>query len=521
MRSLMNCASIAAVVLCVISLSSPALAVIPYTVDINLVGTSNSHYATFQSHNQQVVSNENGIFVAYVSFIDRGEINNVWRLAQSTDGGATFTTVYQETISSRVPSIEVGENGDLYLAAAEMFNSNGTNAEKHHFYKFEASNGYSAPTIHTETTNAKSWAKHSMTYDPIRQQVYIGNQTGKFLTVDTTNGNWVGNVQLLNWPNESAPEHSYPQYPVLKMDDAGAVHYGWTTVSATGGIYRNSMHMQSPDGGATWETIAGVAIDTSSPIVPDETGPATEVNLVDERGSNTWLANMLPKDGKVHMFYNATALGRMHYVRYDQGSGAKDIDTGSTWQGSSIYLSDYNGFFATDRRYPNTPLYAVARDSAGYIAALVSDDNGATWDDYARSSTTYWGSYAIGGFNNLDPNGNIVGYFTDSSGGYNVRFLSIPTTAVTPHDGDADNDGDVDIFDYMAMTAAYGQAGTSQWRWVEGDFDEDGDVDIFDYMAMTAEYGWTEGGGGSIPEPASLAILAIGGLCASVRRRKR
>ena len=79
----------------------------------------------------------------------------------------------------------------------------------------------------------------------------------------------------------------------------------------------------------------------------------------------------------------------------------------------------------------------------------------------------------------------------------------------------------MDIFDYMAMTAAYGQAGTSQWRWVEGDFDEDGDIDIFDYMKLVAEFGWTDGGAAAIPEPASLSILIAGvSVLLAGRRRK-
>ncbi len=51
-----------------------------------------------------------------------------------------------------------------------------------------------------------------------------------------------------------------------------------------------------------------------------------------------------------------------------------------------------------------------------------------------------------------------------------------------------------------------------------GDVDSDGDVDIFDFMDIQANWGWSDGGG--VPEPATMSLLALGGL-ALIRRRKR
>lgn len=47
-------------------------------------------YGTFQSHNQKVVSNRNGIFVTYVRSANKEYTAQEWRLARSTDGGKTF-----------------------------------------------------------------------------------------------------------------------------------------------------------------------------------------------------------------------------------------------------------------------------------------------------------------------------------------------------------------------------------------------------------------------------------------------
>ena len=49
-------------------------------------------YATYWSSNQRVVSNQYGIFVAYVkdTFIANGVRRQTWRIKRSTDGGQTF-----------------------------------------------------------------------------------------------------------------------------------------------------------------------------------------------------------------------------------------------------------------------------------------------------------------------------------------------------------------------------------------------------------------------------------------------
>ncbi len=97
--------------------------------------------------------------------------------------------------------------------------------------------------------------------------------------------------------------------------------------------------------------------------------------------------------------------------------------------------------------------------------------------------------------------------------------------------GDANLDGQVDINDLASLATSWQIAGA----WINGDFDYSGIVDINDLASLATN--WQAGvgaplgqtfeqalasvglGGVSVPEPVSLGVFAIGGLCARRRRR--
>lgn len=84
-----------------------------------------------------------------------------------------------------------------------------------------------------------------------------------------------------------------------------------------------------------------------------------------------------------------------------------------------------------------------------------------------------------------------------------------------PDAGDADLDGDLDAADYITLKRNFGQPAT----WTGGNFDFDGDVTWRDLAALQANFPNSPAAGAPVPEPATLVLLAAGGV-AFLRKRR-
>lgn len=384
-----------------------ALAVeLPGTMEIICIDPEATGYATFQSHNQKVVSNPFGLFESHIRTRNEAYTAQQWRLSRSTDGGRTFTTVFQDTYATNPPPIETDAAGNLYLASVDWNNGNA------YLYRFLTAKAFRDPDITIIPNGAGG--KYALALDEPRGQLYFFSNNGSLYVIGM-DGTLRDSRQLLR----DGP-HAYLMYPHLCLDADGTLHAGWTSQQHGVYLYWDIHHILSRDGSATWRDVRGAEL--TLPVISDDTGPALRLTRDSEFTVHTFLANMLAHAGKLHFTYMVqTTPSGQQYARYDLATGARDAEFFPVFSGETIALKGLDGFFASRAADAKAPLYCVA-SAGGRIGCLESIDNGATWHDYALSEATF-NPYAIGGSREISADGYIYGTFIDQV---------VPTAELTP-----------------------------------------------------------------------------------------
>ncbi|MGE3683825.1 MAG: hypothetical protein AB7G93_19070 [Bdellovibrionales bacterium] len=375
-------------------------------IEFNTLSSTVPGYATFQSHNQKVLSNQFGVFIVHLSkTYDADSEDYTWQLKRSTDNGATFKTVYEGRTHSKAPAIESDEAGNIYLFVSDYPTQNAF------MYRFSPNNGYLAP-IQIVTIPGGSAGKFAAVYDSTRKRLYYNGWSSKMWTLDLE-GNILGSKEMVR-----SGQVAGPQYPHLAML-GGKLFFAWTSVFHGKYLYWDAHAMKSEDGGATWLDMNSSPITT--PVAADHESAAYELVPSGELGYHNWLANMLPKGDAVHFMYmNQAPSVSEHYIRYNLKIPGEDIRTPTEFRGQIFSLRSLDGFFSSPDETETSTLYAVSvsiplpGESQSRIAVLASDDNGRTWFDYAYSPFTM-SPYAVTGSRRVSLGGDVHGMFVNQS----------------------------------------------------------------------------------------------------------
>jgi hypothetical protein len=405
------------------SSSTPSAPSISVThVDTMVTGSGYNNYGTYGSHNQKVVANGHGIFITYLHSDDTsfGTDNVVWRLARSTDGGKTFTTIYQGNgLNTKCPPIETDANDNVYAFAPNLTGGSWSGSDTD-VYRFSPSNDYGAPTI--STSIATSAGKMTTAFDAGRQLIYYAtwaNGGESDLYAVKLDGTIAWSKQIYTYDNTY-----FAHYPQLRVAPDGTLYFAWTVtdLTARGQDYYDARFIYSKDGGTTWMGKNGAI--GALPINPGPSGPSWEVvDSSDVAGVGStqvnWLANMAFNGDRLHFVYDKDFGQKEVYKRFDPATGSFDAEMTPRIGGETISIMAAHGFFAQDSTSAGRLFYA-GDGPGGTVGIVYSDDHGSTWHDYGRSpQITTAAENAItylGGARELMPDGSVVGSFTLTSG---------------------------------------------------------------------------------------------------------
>jgi autotransporter-associated beta strand protein len=288
--------------------------------------------------------------------------------------------------------------------------------------------------------------------------------------------------------------------------DAANAYTGPTTVSAGTLEVRNAGAVAASnvtvDTGATLAIAAGTTMRSPSVIVDGGTLAASALAI----NSTT---------GITALAINAGGLANTPAVTI-AGGGTMSLvqDARVTVAVGSLAVAEGSGGGRLDVGAGQVAVAAGGITAADLRADLLAGRSGGAWN--GATGITSSAAAASGGT-------RTVGYLIGGDGSATVSFAAA---------GDTNLNGQVDVFDLVAVNSSgkYGTGTASIWN--QGDFNYDGVTSVFDLVSINTSGAYGQGnyfpasptaagGISAVPEPGSLGLLAAGVVGLAVARRRR
>ncbi len=289
----------------------------------------------------------------------------------------------------------------------------------------------------------------------------------------------------------------------------------------TGGTWIVDSYGQINIPGANITTNAATIIlygaNTSFPAITAMTANTGTFEL--ENGAKFTTAGDFTNTGTVDVGGASTLTIQGNYTQISPGTttvngslvlnngGSLSIATGTTVDISNTSASTVNANVLINYGSAGSPNSAIRN-------YLISGYNAGAWNGPGISSTAASASRGV----------YSLGYADGADG---VAYLNSTTKLATDQEkimytlgGDANLDGTVTLSDFAILRSNFGKTGM---QWDQGDFNYDGTVSLSDFAILRSNFGKTLGPAAAIsstPEPATLGLLAMGGLGLLVRRMR-
>lgn len=426
----------------------------PTPFPVTYLDTVDAQYATFSSHNHKIVQNQYGIFMTYWD----GQADDLgnWKLVRSLDQGASWGTIAWESTSAKPPVLVGDVEGSVFLIWSDRRDMDKPETGRPaRFRRFDPEDGFKGSSDTLIPDGASD--KFTAIYDRDKGVIYYlsfmqaSEYQLNFYELDRL-GNVMFSRSALVVPDVMMPApFPYPIYPHLTL--AGDRLYAAFTTTLSGGDYRTIYYLWSDDEGRTWRSPLGQLPGPPAPGSYNGSG-CQAINLPDEANTRTWLASFIEKWGELHFAYQASDLGRQHYMRFGPENGSRISDTLQGWSVANAGMSMYSlyGFFASDRD-PATPLFFVG-EAQDRVVAIASDHPGATWNLHASSDPAFSGPthlWSTSGSPDLTRSGHILGQtMIDGLRVYAFRIPAVRRTAESSWDFFTINPNEVTLVAGMA-----------------------------------------------------------------------